>query len=1158
MHQHLDVKGVVRVFCKPKSVRLLGSLSLCAFVFLFFRPLFGQERVIQRVTAPITAPIQSVFSSSPKPTSLVNSTLPGLGTLSSGYDNEPAPIFAGSLELLPPQTAYLPSIYVEGRGYVPITDPGIQPYIDPAVFRNPASDPAIVMIPTQISRQMETSGKTTLSLPSETEAEPIVISAQTGWCKCIGQHEVIYFLRGDCSLRQGQTAAHSSEAVVWIAVEGNLREVTLYLEGDSTQAILIEQGDSRQSAAGQSRMGQGITTITDKTWLGHWYSRSAVDVMIAQEQPSPQEEPAIFKRALARLTPDSPSPTGESIVQTQFLSSTAIPKLPEGANLGFRSVQLHPRGDGAFGVAVQPYDPSNPARGIVVLTGGINLIIEGITSGQVKFLSGDTVDISADNAVLWSENPGKIQGGGAYTESDNNDFEIYLEGNIIYRDGPRIIQASRMYYDAKHKIAYILQGHLSAPISEITGVEGSVRLKAEILRQMGDGLFTAKNAMVTTSQLGEPSYSIRSQSLRLDRRATQPLPGVGFADSKTKYRQVIVAENNYVAIQNFPIFYWPWMATDVEVPTFYLKNLSYGHNRRFGHSVKTLWDPFQILNIRRPDGLDGDVNVTWMEKRGIGHGANFRYGLQSFCHIPGPTRGAFDYWGIYDHAKVDQLGGPRGLRRDVEFPDRYRYRLHWIHQQQADMSFPLVGGPWNFRGEIGKVSDRNFLNSYFNPLWHAQENAVTALDLTRRDGNKSLTLSAEYALDNFYTNANRLPQLDHYWLGESLFNDALSWHEHTRIGVVDYHTAREPADPIADPFQYLPWEQDSSGDPIRETGMVFSTRHELDLPIPVGALKVVPYVLGDFSAWGQNQDGKAVDRFYGQGGVRVNLPIWKVEPRISSRMWYLNGLAHKIDLDAEYMYAQASHGMDKLILTDPLDPWSIDDFRRRYLTTNHHFGGVMSEKFDPRYYALRSGLAGNVTAGNMEIADDLQMLRLGMTQRFQTKRGSVGKRHILDWITVSTHINLYPQEQHNFGKNIGLLDYNVLWHVGDRFSLFSEGLYDVFDDGQALTRFGGVWNRPDRGSFSVMIDQFSGMVEKTYLSLSVGYTMNEKYSMSYLTSYDFKGGMNVGHNFTFVRTGESFRLLVGAVYSEALSEWSFSVGLEPVFLRRVKRGATAY
>jgi len=74
------------------------------------------------------------------------------------------------------------------------------------------------------------------------------------------------------------------------------------------------------------------------------------------------------------------------------------------------------------------------------------------------------------------------------------------------------------------------------------------------------------------------------------------------------------------------------------------------------------------------------------------------------------------------------------------------------------------------------------------------------------------------------------------------------------------------------------------------------------------------------------------------------------------------------------------------------------------------------------------------------------------------------------------------------------------------------------------------------------------------LSLGISYAMNEKYEMSYTTSYDIRSGWkNVGHNLMFVRSGESFRLLIGAVYSEALSDWSFSVGIEPVFLRKNRR-----
>jgi lipopolysaccharide assembly outer membrane protein LptD (OstA) len=203
-------------------------------------------------------------------------------------------------------------------------------------------------------------------------------------------------------------------------------------------------------------------------------------------------------------------------------------------------------------------------------------------------------------------------------------------------------------------------------------------------------------------------------------------------------------------------------------------------------------------------------------------------------------------------------------------------------------------------------------------------------------------------------------------------------------------------------------------------------------------------------------------------------------------------------------------------------------------------------------------MGGKVTAGNMEIADDMTIYRAGMTQRWQTKRGPVGNRHIIDWVTFSTHFNYYPEANQNNGKDIGLVDYNFLWHVGDRFSLFSSGLYDYHDKGQKITRLGGIWQRPERGNVSVMFDQLDGLIAREYLTLSLGYTMNEKYSFDYTTSYDIKDKwINVGHNFFFTRTGEAFRFMLGATYSEAKNEWSFSFGLEPVFMRGLAKKAMA-
>ncbi|MDR3182736.1 MAG: hypothetical protein LBT89_07440, partial [Planctomycetaceae bacterium] len=133
---------------------------------------------------------------------------------------------------------------------------------------------------------------------------------------------------------------------------------------------------------------------------------------------------------------------------TAVANITASNQIP----MSFRRLSLNSRGDTNINISFEAY-PNDPNRGILVLTGGLNLIIEGITTNDI--LTGSIIDISADNAVVWMTNPSKLNSGSAHKEVDSNDFEIYLEGNIIYRDGPRVIQAGKMYYDAKNKVAYV-------------------------------------------------------------------------------------------------------------------------------------------------------------------------------------------------------------------------------------------------------------------------------------------------------------------------------------------------------------------------------------------------------------------------------------------------------------------------------------------------------------------------------------------------------------------------------------------------------------------------------------------------------------------------------------------------------------------------------
>ncbi len=99
------------------------------------------------------------------------------------------------------------------------------------------------------------------------------------------------------------------------------------------------------------------------------------------------------------------------------------------------------------------------------------------------------------------------------------------------------------------------------------------------------------------------------------------------------------------------------------------------------------------------------------------------------------------------------------------------------------------------RREVGKISDRNFLQEYFKQDWDEQKDPTTDVVLTfRREEHVDEPASAKTRLNNFVTETNWLPRFDHYLLGQSLVADKLTWFEHTSVGYAQFKVATLPFD----------------------------------------------------------------------------------------------------------------------------------------------------------------------------------------------------------------------------------------------------------------------------------------------------------------------------------------------------------------------------
>ena len=96
-----------------------------------------------------------------------------------------------------------------------------------------------------------------------------------------------------------------------------------------------------------------------------------------------------------------------------------------------------------------------------------------------------------------------------------------------------------------------------------------------------------------------------------------------------------------------------------------------------------------------------------------------------------------------------------------------------------------------------------------------------------------------------------LPRADHFWLGQSLLGDNLTWFEHSTAGYAKFERLTPPSNPNDQPFSYLPWEASS------RQGERLLSRQELDFPMQLGFVKVVPYALGELGYWGEDINGQA-------------------------------------------------------------------------------------------------------------------------------------------------------------------------------------------------------------------------------------------------------------------------------------------------------------
>lgn len=890
----------------------------------------------------------------------------------------------------------------------------------------------------------------------------------------------------------------------------------------------------------------------------------------------------------------------------------ATPLTPESR----RTWSISPR----YGGRQLQFDSFKAADGSTafVIRGGVIIVSEMPGRGRV--------DLSADHVVIWTRGENadlpNISGGVA-SQSVDQPLEAYLEGDVVIRNdrlelaGPAdqtVFRADRAYYDFRTErlVALNAEANLFAP-----GLIAPIRTKAQVINQFRPGVLgpdgklvlgspriSADDTTTSGSRFPEPGYRFDSAMVdvtRIDSPLTDPASGgtVGPARGPLSPREstwLIDARRNTYFLGPVPVFFWPRIRTtdDLDPP---IRNLSVRYGTYFGYQILTDWDVFKLANIRKPKYIDNwNLDIDYLHLRGPAAGSAIGwfgrdvlgdltdpYGQRAGAPtVDRPYFGYFDLWGILEHHN-DVLGtgpavvtygppkaGKAGFQRlDVPSFEDARGRFLFRHMQELLDGFTVADDQsLRLQVEAAGYTDRHFLEQYYKRLFDSGLDQDTLAYMQYQNRNRAVTLTGQVNFMDWITDTQFLPKAEYYRIGDTLLGRVFSYSQNWGVDYANVHTASEVNNPNI--FAFLPLDPVSNTSGPWRSGRAWTT-HQIDMPISLGFVRLIPYAQGQLMGWDNQLNYETTGRAWGAYGARVNLMAWRVFADVESELLNIHGMAHKMSFDLDYRNAYSSIALGQLGVQDMYDDDTYE-FGRRYFALTNYVGGILPPQYDPRLLLLRRTQSPVVFTPDLQ--DSIQTFTLSTSQRLQTKRGPEGRRRIIDYMQLDAQTTFFPQAtRDNFGESLGQTMYDYEWFIGDRTSIVSSGWFEFWEiDGNPLlvteprktndpfglnvVTAGVSVNRPPRGNIYIGYSIINtGPIATSALNTAVNYWLSPKWYSSVAMSYDFGNAILLGTTFSVTKIGSDFLTSVGLSVDPQRQNYTVGFELAPRFSPNVRLGS---
>ena len=414
-------------------------------------------------------------------------------------------------------------------------------------------------------------------------------------------------------------------------------------------------------------------------------------------------------------------------------------------------------------------------------------------------------EIEADGLVLWRRPVDANEAGAdVFLMRNEQVSEIFVEGDVVVREGQHVIHAAEFYYDLRRNRG-VARDVVYRTFEPSRGVP--IYVRAAELRQTAAGRFEAENVSLTTSEFATPQLSANADSIRIIdmTRAPEQAPPEAAPNSRFDAMMKDVRFKYY----DTTIFAWPSLHSNAQTPDVPIKSVHVGTDSTYGTSVETRWFLSRILGLQEPEGTDSSLLADYYSKRGPGGGVDVKYERDDYF-------GRLLGYAVEDHGK-DRLSR---TQTQVDVPDETRGRFKFQHRQ-------FLPDSWQLTAEASYTSDQNFLQQYYRNEFNVGKEQETLLYLKRITDNRGVSLLAKTRINDFQNQIEELPSGDFHWTGQSFFDDRFVFYSDSQASRYRYRFSSER--PPGKPDDFFTFT---------------TTRNEVDMPLALDRVKVVPYAAG--------------------------------------------------------------------------------------------------------------------------------------------------------------------------------------------------------------------------------------------------------------------------------------------------------------------------